>query len=421
MKLIKIEDKEYNSKDKYLNKFNIIFNNCNNFKVLLLLLLIINIVISSYLFIENKENKIIIKELLDFKNSFDDKKNNLKNNYIPYNDKEMIGLKYPEINFDKIKVGLKKKKIIDSLVDLINQLEIKLIYLEKEINVTKLISFYTSRKYFLKENNITYNEKSLKELHEIINWVIIHKSSQLKGIASDKYLACKYTQLKLGKNLCDHRIAVYNSLKELNYNEISKYGNIVLKVSNSCWKNVFISNDTNLSIFGKKMREFKRLYQFEHGIMEIQPFHLFAKKRIIVEKQFEPITDLYEFKFSIINRKIKFIKLLYFENYLNKIYRTYSIYDPKYNLISRDKKHNSTTINITSLFKKDVLETLEKYAILLSEDFPNFIRVDLYIFHKKIYLSELTFASFSGLPVDREKKYVKEAVRKFSRVDDYYI
>ena len=112
------------------------------------------------------------------------------------------------------------------------------------------------------------------------------------------------------------------------------------------------------------MREFKRLYQFEHGIMEIQPFHLFAKKRIIVEKQFEPITDLYEFKFSIINRKIKFIKLLYFENYLNNIYRTYSIYDPKYNLISRDKKHNSTTINITSLFKKDVLETLEKYPIL---------------------------------------------------------
>ena len=65
-------------------------------------------------------------------------------------------------------------------------------------------------------------------------------------------MPCKYTQLKLGKNLCDHRIAVYNSLEELNYNEISKYGNIVLKVSNSCWKNVFISNDTNLSIFGKK-------------------------------------------------------------------------------------------------------------------------------------------------------------------------
>jgi hypothetical protein len=98
--------------------------------------------------------------------------------------------------------------------------------------------------------------------------------------------------------------------------------------------------------------------------MKIKPFHLFAKKRIIVERQFELRTDLYEYKFSILNRKIKFIKLIYFENYLNNIYRTYSIYDPNYNLISRDKKLNSTTINITSLFKKDALETLEKYPIL---------------------------------------------------------
>ena len=88
MKLIKIEDyKKYNNKDKCSIKFNSIFNNCNNFNVLLLLLLIINFFISCYLFIENKKNKIIIKEFLDFKNSFDDKKNNLKknlkNNYIP--------------------------------------------------------------------------------------------------------------------------------------------------------------------------------------------------------------------------------------------------------------------------------------------------------------------------------------------------
>jgi len=426
MKLIKIEDyKKYNNKGKCSIKFNSIFNNCNNFNVLLLLLLIINFFISCYLFIENKKNKIIIKEFLDFKNSFDDKKNNLKknlkNNYIPYNDKEMIGLHYPEINFDKIKVRLKKTNIIDPLVDLINQLEIKLIYLEKEVNITKSISFYTSRKYFLKEKNITYNEKNLNELHDMVNWIIIHKSSQLKGIASDKYLACKYTKLKLGKNLCEHRIAVYNSLEELNHNELSKYGNIVLKVSNSCWKTVFISNVTNLYIFEKSIRRFKRLYQFDHGIMEIQPFHLFAKKRIIVEKQFEPQTDLYEFKFFIINRRIKFIRFIYFENNLNNTYRIYSIYDPNYNFLFTDKRYNATAINITSIFKKDVLETLKKYAIILSEDFPNFIRVDLFIFHQKIYLSELTFAAYSGLPMDREEKYIKEALSNFSRVDDYYI
>ena len=132
----------------------------------------------------------------------------------------MIGLHYPEINFDKIKESLQNYNIIASLIDLISQLEIKLIYLEKEINITKLISFYTSRKYFLKDRNTSYYEQNLKELHDIVNWIIIHKSNQLKGIASDKYLSCKYVKLKLGKNLCSQRIAVYNRFEELNYNQL---------------------------------------------------------------------------------------------------------------------------------------------------------------------------------------------------------
>ena len=134
------------------------FQEYGNFNILLFLLLI---TISSHLLIENRKNKNIIKELLFFKKSFEYKNISLKNNYFPYNDKEMIGLYYPEINFDKIKVKLKNLNIIDSLIDLINQLEIKLIYLEKEINIIKPISFYTSRKYFLKENNIIYNEKNV--------------------------------------------------------------------------------------------------------------------------------------------------------------------------------------------------------------------------------------------------------------------
>jgi hypothetical protein len=36
-------------------------------------------------------------------------------------------------------------------------------------------------------------------------------------------------------------------------------------------------------------------------------------------------------------------------------------------------------------------------------------------------LSELTFAAYNGLPMDREEKYIKEALNNFSRVDDYYI
>jgi len=415
MNLIKIfYDGNYNTinnkKNKYLLKIKSIIND-----YLVLIILVINIIIINYLLIENKKNKKIIKDIISLKTSFLYKKIIPKNDY-PNNDKDMIGLYYPDINYDKIKKGIINFNITESLIELINQIETKLIFLEKEINVTKLVSFYISRKHFLKERNITYDENNLKELHDIINWIIIHKSNQLKGIASDKYLACKYVELKLQKNLCEHRIAVYDRIEELSYEELSKYGDIALKISNSCWKTIFISNNTKIYTFKSKMKEIKKLLESEHGLLEAQFFHLYARRRIIIEKQLIPSNDLYEFKFFIINKEIKFIYLLYFLNNTMEIF----IYDNNFNFIFREKELKSEPLNLTSLFKKEILQQLKIYAIKLSEDFPNFIRVDLYLFHEKIYFSELTFASYNGLPMFRNEKFINHSLENFSRIDDYY-
>ena len=403
----KEEDKYH--KNEYILKLKTIF--MNN---IILLLFFINIISTAYLFIENKNQKRIIKEILNSKKYCYYKYKDLKNNY-PYKDKEMIGLYYPDIDYCKIKEKLKNYNVFDSLVDLINQLEIKLIYLEKELNLTKIISFYTSRKYYLKEHKIIYDEKNITQLNEIINWIIIHKSNQLKGIASDKYLACKYTKLKLGIDLCQQRIAIYNNIQELNYKELSKYGNIVLKVSNSCWKTVFINNNETLDSFNEKINKFKELYDYEHGIVNMQPFHLYAKKRIIVEKQFTPLTELYEFKLFLLNRDIKFIYLLYYSNTTNA---EYMIYDKNYNFKFMKNKYQVKPLNLKNMFKKDILEKIKIYAINLSEDFPNFIRVDLYLFHNNIYLSELTFVSYDGAPFDKNETYIQDAVKNFSRFNN---
>ena len=106
-------------------------------------------------------------------------------------------------------------------------------------------------------------------------------------------MACKYVEIKLGKNLCEQRIAVYNTIEELNYKTLSQYGNIALKISNSCWKTVFIYKNDTLDIFKSKMDIFKRLFEADHGLLEAQFFHLYAKKRIIIEKQFIIISISY--------------------------------------------------------------------------------------------------------------------------------
>ena len=100
---------------------------------------------------------------------------------------------------------------------------------------------------------------------------------------------------------------------------------------------------------------------------------------------FVPITDLFEFKFMIFNHNIKMIILNYIKN--NSKFETY--YDEDFNSIDDVKDRNYDI----SKFDKNVLNKMKLIAIKLSEDFKNFIRVDLYIFHNKIYLSELTFVS----------------------------
>ena len=394
------------------------------FKILFFMMMLINSFILVYLLNNMKilSNQILNlnnkqKSLLNFREKFIDdinknskqpiinniknENNETKNNFESIIDKDMIGLRYPEINYDYFKYILISNNFSNALINFLEQLEIKLLYLEKEINVTKLYTFFTARNLYLQNNKIDYDDWNITELHNIINWLVIHKSTQLKGIASDKYLACKYVKLKLNKDLCEHRIAVYNNLEEINFEELIKKGDIVLKISNGCHDLVYIrKNEINkIEVIKQKVSFF---YNREYNLKIPEFFHLYSKKRIIVENIFLPFSDLYEFKFFIINRNIKFILLLFFIN--DKQYQNF--YDQNYEILSFSDVKNFV---LFSKFEKVILEQLKEFALKLSEDFRNFIRVDLYIFHNKIYLSELTFDSFSGMPMRRTEKIVLEA------------
>ena len=73
--------------------------------------------------------------------------------------------------------------------------------------------------------------------------------------------------------------------------------------------------------------------------------------------------------------------------------------------------------NISSKFGENILSKLKEYAIKLSEDFKNFIRVDLYVFQNNIYLSELTFDSNSGIPKLRNETFIIEIGKSWKRID----
>ena len=377
--------------------------------------LIINSFFTLYLLIKIKKTEIILNEILS--SNFIDKKeiefirNQKLNTKLDSDkkDKDMIGLKYPDILFDRIKKDFINGKIISSFYNFLNQLEEKLIFLEKEINVTKINSFYTSRTLYLKKNNIEYDDSQIKEFHNIMSWLVIHKSTQLKGIASDKYLGCKYVEMKIGKNLCPQRIGVYDNVEDIDFEKLIETGDYIIKISNGCHDSVFVhKKKSNLSYIKKQViHYFNRDYSF------IVPefFHSFSKKRIIVETKFTPIDDLYEFKYMIFNNQIKMIILSYFRNNKN----LFMYYDENYNSIHYDENGNNT-INIFS-FESILLNEMKSLSLKLSQDFPNFIRVDLYLFQNKIYLSELTFDSHSGMPSFRDIKYFNEGIKNWKRFD----
>ena len=117
----------------------------------------------------------------------------------------------------------------------------------------------------------------------MISWLVIHKSTQLKGIASDKYLACKYAEMKLGENLCPHRIDVYDTIEEIDFEKLIKIGNVVLKVSNGCRDNIFIRNNSPNDIEKIKQElkfHFNRDYSLLYRVLKNQYFSLRAIFRL---------------------------------------------------------------------------------------------------------------------------------------------
>ena len=125
------EDINYNKNDKNIYIISVI--------IFIFLIGISNFLFVIYLFHKLKTQNKIINDLINIKIKYtkkelikNDEINKRKNNF--YNDifniqeidKDMIGLKYPEIEYDKLKYDLINRKTIDILIELLNQLETKL-------------------------------------------------------------------------------------------------------------------------------------------------------------------------------------------------------------------------------------------------------------------------------------------------------
>ena len=114
--------------------------------------------------------------------------------------------------------------------------------------------------------------------------------------------------MKIGKNLCEQRIGIFDNVEEIDFAKLKKIGNAILKISYGYNDSVLIPNKNKES--NEQIKEkITSYYNRDFSLIIPEFFHSYSKKRIVLEKKFSPIEDLFEFKFMVFNNEIKMIYL----------------------------------------------------------------------------------------------------------------
>jgi hypothetical protein len=244
---------------------------------------------------------------------------------------------------------------------------------------TKVNNYYKARINFIHSLNKTYNESNLLTFEDKLNWLAIHDTNKLKGKCSDKILLHYYSKKKIGKDICNKILKIYNSEKEINIKQLPNQ--FVLKTNHGSGFNIIVENKTEFNLTQAKTLLMNWL-NIDYGKIGTEFHYSFINKKILVEEYIG--SNLKNYKFLCFNGKPKYVYVSIKEGEFK--YRNF--YDMNWKFINffclsepHPKYHYP---------KPKYFELMKKYAILLSKDFK-FVRVDLYELENEIRLGELTF------------------------------
>ena len=207
---------------------------------------------------------------------------------------------------------------------------------------------------------------------------------------ADKVKVREYVKKKIGDK---YLIKKYFNKRRISCKDIEKLPNcFAIKTNNASSTNIIVYDKTkeDINSIVDMMNYFTRI---KYGYLWGEFFYNKIKPQIIAEELLidknGSIPD--DFKIHCFNNgkeKHKFFETFYLiDGKLNK-----NIYDENWNLI--DYNYGFTgdgrKINKPKNFK-EILYVCDK----LSEDF-NYVRIDLYLFNKKIYFGEMTFTPGAG-------------------------
>jgi len=243
-----------------------------------------------------------------------------------------------------------------------------------------IIRFYRKKRLeLLRHANRKYREFNLVTISDKLNWLAIHDVSQLKGNCSDKILLHQYAKKKIGKDICNKILKIYDNVNQIKVEELPE--KFVLKANHGSQYNIIVENKTNFD-FSAAKKTLSKWLNTDFGNITAEFHYLLIKKKIFAEEYIG--ANLKNYKFLCYHGVPKYVYVSIIENH--RKYRNF--YDMNWNFL---KFECLSEPHPTYKYPKPkYFELMKEYAKKLSSEFK-FVRVDLYELEKEVRLGELTF------------------------------
>lgn len=238
--------------------------------------------------------------------------------------------------------------------------------------------------------------KQPRTLADKVSWISLHGLSELEARCTDKWAVRDYVAGKgLGEILIPVCAEAVSRSADIDFDKLPE--KFVLKATHGCGMNLICTDKSSLDIPAAR-RKMDRWLKTTYGTFSPEPHYRNIPHRVYAEECIADPAELMDYKIHCINGEPAFILVCGGRDVKAQISAgvTMDIFDLDWNWLDAVQWYKKHGPGNGSVPRPDNLEELLRVARILSKDF-DFVRVDLYSVHGKVYFGELTFTPANGV------------------------
>lgn len=240
--------------------------------------------------------------------------------------------------------------------------------------------------WFAKVHRVNLNLENPTTIQDKLFWLNLYEPDIRKTRCADKLYIRDYCKEKIGIDLCIPILKVYDSVDDINLDDLPEQ--FVIKCTHGSSMNIVVKNKSTFN-FEEAKEKLKKWMSIDYAFNNHYEFHYHdIPHKIIVEEYKEDFTthELRDYKFSCFNGVPKIMCVI---TNLFKPNETTNYYDMDFKPLGISLIYHPANYNL-NIEKPAGFEKMIEYATKLSQDFK-YVRVDFFSINGEVYLSELTF------------------------------